>query len=242
MSQQSPLVAAGNFWFHYRNFLFPAAFFLVFLPGPEIFDADIYAALLGFTIAFAGQLVRGGTIGFKYIIRGGKDRRVYAEDLVTEGIYAHCRNPMYVGNLLILAGVATASNSVTCVAIAVPLFVFIYIAIVAAEENFLRGKFGAAFDAYCRDVPRWFPRLSGLGDTMGSMQFKWARVIVKEYGTPFGWICGICAVALWNLWSEDQSWVGDERWVRLLCSTLAVAAVAWGTARFLKKTKRLLPD
>ena len=65
--------------------------------------------------------------------------------------------------------------------------------------NFLRNKFGAAFDAYCRDVPRWLPRLSGLGKTLSSGTFKWRRVIVKEYGTPFGWVVGICAVLLWNL-------------------------------------------
>jgi protein-S-isoprenylcysteine O-methyltransferase Ste14 len=236
------LVTTGNFWFRYRNFLFPALALLVFLPGPEIFRASIDAALLGLTVASLGQLVRAGTIGFKYVIRGGKDRRVYAEDLVTEGIYAHCRNPMYVGNLLILGGVATASNSWACVALAVPLFVFIYFAIVAAEENYLRGKFGAAFDAYCRDVPRWIPRLSGLGETLRSMHFNWRRVIVKEYGTPFGWICGISVIALWNLYFDDGTWVGDEHWLRVLFTTVAIAVVAWATARFLKKSKRIVAD
>jgi hypothetical protein len=84
---------------------------------------------------------------------------VYAEDLVTSGV-AHCRNPMYVGNLLMLAGVAMGSNSWTCVLVAIPVFTFVYMAIVAAEETFLRDKFGAAFDGYTRDVPRWIPRWS----------------------------------------------------------------------------------
>jgi hypothetical protein len=34
--------------------------------------------------------VRGATIGFEYIIRGGRNKRVYAEDLVTNGLYRLC--------------------------------------------------------------------------------------------------------------------------------------------------------
>ena len=94
--------------------------------------------------------MRAGTIGLVYIIRGGKNRRVYAKDLVTEGVYAHSRNPMYVGNVLILSGVAITSNCWTTVLVAMPVTAFVYRAIVAAEENYLRGKFGPAFDDYCR--------------------------------------------------------------------------------------------
>ena len=77
------------------------------------------------------------TIGLAYIIRGGKNKKVYAEDLVTTGIFAHCRNPLYVGNILMLAGVGILSNSLLYVVIMIPFFLFVYQAIVLAEENFL---------------------------------------------------------------------------------------------------------
>ena len=121
------------------------------------------AAALGFATSAAGEFVRASTIGLQYIVRGGRDRRVYAKDLVTGGLYSHTRNPMYVGNMLILVGLAIASNSWTCVAVAIPFYAFVCAAIVAAEERYLRDRFGADFDAYCRDVPRWLPRLSGIG-------------------------------------------------------------------------------
>ncbi len=241
-TRPGPLVAAGNFWFHWRNFLFPLAFPLVFLPGPRLFASPLTAALLGFFVAALGQLVRGATIGFKYVIRGGRNRRVYAKDLVTDGLYRHSRNPMYVGNLLILLGVAIASNSWDCVAVAVPLFTFIYVAIIAAEEHYLRGKFGAAFDAYCRDVPRWLPRLGGLRESIGGMNLRWKRVIVKEYGTPFGWISGISVLGIWNLWSQDRTWVGDGPYVRMFITIVAAATILWGTALYLKKSRRLVAD
>jgi len=236
------LVRTGNFFFHYRNFLFPIAFLLVFLPGPEVFATPLIAAIVGACVALTGQVVRGATIGLKYIIRGGKDRRVYAKDLVTDGLYSHTRNPMYVGNLLILTGLALASNSWSCVAIVVPMFTFIYIAIVAAEENFLRGKFGAAFDSYCRDVPRWAVRLQGLGATLSSMEFNWKRVIVKEYGTPFGWIIGICVIVIENLWEEGNGLAEDWSVVYAVISIVIAAVLFWITARALKKTKTLVAD
>lgn len=235
------LVRIGNFFFHYRNFLFPFALLFVLLPGSRVFADPMNAVLLGLVVALLGQLVRGTTIGFKYIIRGGKDRRVYAKDLVTEGLYSHSRNPMYVGNVLILCGVALACNTWTCVLLAVPFCVFIYVAIIAAEENFLRAKFGDAFDAYCRDVPRWLPRLAGLGATFKSMDFNWSRVIVKEYGTPFGWITGICVIGAVHLWRAGRL-NGEDPAARTLLIVWLVMLALWATARVLKKTKTLRPN
>ena len=197
---------------------------------------------MGGGIALLGQLVRAGTIGFKYIIRGGKDRRVYAEDLITEGIYSHTRNPMYVGNVLILSGVGFAVNTWTCWLLATALGVFVYVAIIAAEENFLRGKFGPGFDAYCRDVPRWLPRLSGLGKTLSSGTFKWRRVIVKEYGTPFGWVVGICAVLLWNLSRLEGGLVRHLADATTVGLVFVVALALYTLARTLKKMRILVAD
>ena len=235
------LVRVGNFFFHYRNFIFPFALLFVLLPGAPMFANPMHAVVLGFVVAGLGQLVRGTTIGFKYIIRGGKNRRVYAADLVTEGIYGHCRNPMYVGNVLIFSGIALACNTWTTVLLAVPFGVFIYVAIIAAEEDFLRRKFGEAFDAYCRDVPRWLPRLAGLGATLNSMEYKWRRVVVKEYGTPFGWITFICLIAAVHLWRMQRLDIHDGAG-QVLLWVWGVTFVLWAVARVLKKTNTLVAD
>jgi protein-S-isoprenylcysteine O-methyltransferase Ste14 len=214
-AERSALVSIGTFLFRYREALFPFACLCVFLPGPEIFPNALSAVTAGLTVTLIGQVSRCATIGLQYIIRGGKNRRVYAEDLVTGGVYAHCRNPMYVGNLFILAGVAAASNSWTCVSLVVPLFAFVHIAIVAAEEHYLREKFGVAFDAYRMAVPRWIPRWSGLLQTFAESRFHWRRVLVKEYGTPFGWIMGLTVLTLWHLWRAGE--IDDrEMLVRIL--------------------------
>ena len=60
--------------------------------------------LLGLVVALLGQILRAAVIGYAYIVRGGKNKRVYASDLVTGGFFAHGRNPLYVGNLLVVLG------------------------------------------------------------------------------------------------------------------------------------------
>src|SRR6185369_11260885 len=143
------MICLGNFLFHYRNGLFPLAYLLLFWPAPILFATDTLAAVLGLGIAMLGQLVRAVTIGLAYIKRGGKDRQVYADTLVQEGLFSHCRNPLYLGNFIIIVGLGVAANSWLFILLGIPFFALAYRAIIAAEENYLRNKFGKEFDDYC---------------------------------------------------------------------------------------------
>jgi hypothetical protein len=151
-------------------------------------------------VAASGQLIRGVTVGLDYIKRGGLNRMPYADDLVQGGIFSHCRNPLYVGNFTILVGTGIASNSLAFAAIGIPFFIFAYTCIIAAEENYLRGKFGESFDDYCSRVHRIFPKLTGFGETLGSMAFNWRRLISAEYNSAFIWIIACHASILQNIW------------------------------------------
>lgn len=227
------MVALGNFLFHHRNKLFPAFYLLLFVPSPTITERVAAIMAVGFAVAAAGQAIRIGTIGLKYIIRGGRGRRVYADDLVTEGIFAHCRNPLYVGNILIVAGLGLMSNSLLFNLIATPLFVFMYVAIVSAEEAFLRGKFGAAYDAYARDVNRWLPRLAGLGETFASMQFNWRQVLIREYTTTYIWLSAAVLLVMKNLAAVPDDRLFQDHWGWGV-ALLAVLLLAYVVVRTLK--------
>ena len=78
--------------------------------------------------------------------------------LVVTGFYRYVRNPMYAGfaagwiGLWILFGHANPAL-IAAVALGVHLFVLFY------EEPTLRRKFGAAYEVYCRNVRRWWPRI-----------------------------------------------------------------------------------
>ena len=234
----STLETIGTFLFRYRTVVFPLFLPLALLPSPMLFERPLLAAALGFALAALGEAVRVTTIGLQYIVRGGRDRRVYAKDLVTGGVYAHTRNPMYVGNMLILVGLAVASNSWLCVVLLVPLYVFVCVAIVAAEERYLRERFGAAFDAYCRDVPRWLPRLSGLRSTLADHHFNWRRVVLKEYGTPLGWISAWGLLVLWNLARAEGGLLAHRPAVFTVATITTAILAFWVFARYTKKSRR----
>jgi protein-S-isoprenylcysteine O-methyltransferase Ste14 len=232
------MVRIGNFLFHYRNGLFPVAFVLLLWKGRPIFENDLVAAGVGFGVALLGQALRAVTIGLDYIIRGGKKRQVYADDLVTGGLFSHCRNPLYDGNLLILAGVGLAANSLIFMAVGMPLFLFAYRAIIAAEENFLRQKFGKQFDDYCARVNRYLPNFSGLGETLQSMEFKWRRLIVKEYGSTFAWTAGGLGLVMKNLWMSGK-YTAQSPVMWALAGALLFVTLAYCVARYLKKSRIL---
>ena len=237
------MIRIGNFFFKYRNWLFIVLYLLLFVPSPPIFgertlgpEYYLWPIIIGLLVTMSGQLIRGLTIGLAYIIRGGKEGKVYAEKLVTTGIFNHCRNPLYVGNILMLLGVGILSNSLLYVAVIMPLFLVIYQAIVLAEENFLRSKFGESFDNYCSRVNRWIPSVKGIGATFGSMQFKAARWILKEYNTQYIWLTGIVLILLFKY---PQLTNNDEgRRNTLLAIILPILLLLYLLVRYLKKSGR----
>ena len=235
------MVRLGNFLFRYRNTLFPLVYLLLFLKSPPVFDGIYPPLLLGLGVAVGGQLIRAVAIGLDYIVRGGKNRRVYAEELVTGGLFSHCRNPLYLGNFLILVGVGIASNSRIFMAIGIPFFIVAYAAIIRAEENFLRNKFGRAFEEYCGRVNRIIPNLSGIRGTLSGMKFNWPQLVTAEYGSAFTWIAAMSLVTLKNLWVNDQG-PSHPGLVYTAWSGLGVALLLYLLARFLKKSGILNPS
>ena len=77
--------------------------------------------------------------------------------LVTSGLFAVVRNPMYVGVLLAIGGMAAWHRSDRVVAYGALVALAFHLRVILYEEPRLAREFGAAFDAYRRAVPRWIP-------------------------------------------------------------------------------------
>lgn len=78
-----------------------------------------------------------------------------ASTLVTAGIYAYTRNPMYLGFLLILSAWAVVLSN-PYAAVMLPVFVLYMNRFqIEAEERILLGLFGQAFSDYRAKVRRW---------------------------------------------------------------------------------------
>ncbi|MGR9086649.1 MAG: methyltransferase family protein [Gammaproteobacteria bacterium] len=233
------MIQIGNFFFKYRNWVFIPMYLALFLPSPDLFAAGhhVWPIGIGLLITVLGQMIRCATIGLAYIVRGGKEKKVYASHLVTEGIFSHCRNPLYIGNILKLAGMGILSNSLLYVAVFIPAFLFIYQAIVLAEENFLGNKFCADFDEYCRRTHRWIPRLAGLPQTFSRMRFRWQRPVVKENSSIYVWLVGIALILLIK-YPElvDQNALLRNQLVAVILSLLTGLYLG---IRYLKKSGKL---
>jgi protein-S-isoprenylcysteine O-methyltransferase Ste14 len=236
------MVSIGNFLFRFRNIFFPLCFGLALVGRTSLLPSERLAFAIGFAIALSGQILRALTIGLAYIKRGGKKRRIYAEGLVTDGIFAHCRNPLYLGNILIIIGVGTAINSFWFAVGGGIFFIFAYYAIVAAEENFLQEKFGNVYDEYCKDVNRFMPRLHGMASTIRSMKFHWKRLVVKEYGTTFSWFAGLCMIQLLkDTCLASESHLHSDMGL-LWGGLIFLAILLYGVTRFLKKSSIIRAD
>lgn len=242
-ANKSLLVRYGDFLFRTRNLVFPVvmvalllAFRPVYLGGSA--GTDLWLDLAGVVIVLAGLAVRALVIGLAYIKRGGLNKRVHADTLVVEGIFAHVRNPLYLGNLLMLVGYFVIHNSPWVYLLGGIYFLISYIAIVAAEEHFLAGKFGADFTDYCSNTGRWLPKLHGLGRTLDAMTFNWRRVIIKDYSTAFTGTVTVLFLFAYQV-VVARGFDGGRGALVTLGIAVLVAAALTLLVRFLKKTKRL---
>jgi protein-S-isoprenylcysteine O-methyltransferase Ste14 len=77
---------------------------------------------------------------------------------VAQGLYRYVRNPMYVSVLLVLLGESVFFESRRLLLYAGIVWLVVHSFVLIYEEPALRRKFGAAYDEYCRRVPRWLPR------------------------------------------------------------------------------------
>lgn len=83
------------------------------------------------------------------------DVRKSTTTLVTGGIYALSRNPVYLAMMLLTTGVALCVNSLAMLAATIPAGSALCLAVIRPEERYLSEKFGPAYEAYNLRVRRW---------------------------------------------------------------------------------------
>lgn len=239
---KSLAIRLGNFFFHHRNRLFPALMVAgLFLVRPRAsahgYAADLGRYLLGVGVCLTGQLIRALTVGYDYIKRGGKQQQIWAGRLVHRGLFAHTRNPLYLGNLLIFAGLVIVIHHPVGYLVGLPLVLGIYQCMVYAEEAFLAGKFGAEFQSYLSRVNRWWPDLRGFSLSVAGLTFQWRRVLNKEYGTAFAWMAVALGLRMWMTRTSGPTPHPTEHMV--LTGFLALALAGYALIRWGKKSGRL---
>ena len=90
--------------------------------------------------------------------------------LATGGPYAHTRNPLYVGSVLMALGLLIAARHPVSVIAGLAYLVVFYPVIIREEAKFLRGKFPDLYYEWAKHVPLFFPRLSPGGPRQSTFQ------------------------------------------------------------------------
>jgi protein-S-isoprenylcysteine O-methyltransferase Ste14 len=142
---------------------------------------------LGAVVIIPGLIIR--TLASGYVSKN--------EQLTTSGPYAHTRNPLYLGSLILALGFALTSRSWWIAAAIVAIFIAIYIPVISAEETFLRQRF-PEFERYAHEVPRLWPRLGSFGN---SGKFSWDLYWKhREYNATVGAAAMMAALLAKLLW------------------------------------------
>jgi len=227
----------GSLFFHYRNYIFPFFYFILFIPSPKIFPSFTIPLILGLILLFIGLGIRYFTIGLVNINRAGKNKYIYADKLHTDGLFSLCRNPLYLGNIIEICGLAFLSNSLIFLLIMFPLFVFIYYCIVLAEEDFLLKKFGNEYLEYKQNVNRWIPNMKNISKIINSTQFNYKRVLIKEYTTTF---IALLAATLLIMKMYYVFYLNNFIYsLPYFISIIFVLIFTYFAIRYLKKTKKI---
>ncbi len=171
-------VGPSRIWRRWQEFAVRrrTAFTLVFLVPLLVFASPRPAwYCVGLALTLVGVTIR--VLASGYILK--------KVELTTKGPFAHTRNPLYLGSLLIGTGAVAMAALPLALPIILASYAIIYATVILDEERVLCEEHGATYEAYRRAVPRMVPRLRApQGAWLG---FRWDRVrLNKEHLNVLG--------------------------------------------------------
>jgi len=174
-AELTPSARIGAFLFRNRGWL-P----ILFLGVPLIARGDTAGArwVIGGVLIAIGELFRIAGVAAAGTTTRRRSRNV--QKLVTYGIFAWSRNPLYNGNFLVWIGFCVISGVLWFLPFAVLIFAAEYSLIVRYEEGVLESTFGRQYLDYKNCVPRWLPKKPENPDP-GS--YDWREALRSETST-----------------------------------------------------------
>lgn len=188
MLLKDQLVAQGDWLFRWRSYL-P---FILFVPLAIVIanfqwvasshPVQHYWELGCISVSLLGLFVRIQTIGHVPRKTSGRNtRKQLASSLNTTGMYSVVRNPLYLGNFLVLMGIVAYWHSWWFQLICIMAFWLYYERIIIAEEEFLLAQFGDDFRQWVAMTPAFIPSFRRWNRP--ALPFSWKMVLNRESST-----------------------------------------------------------
>ncbi len=239
MSLVHELEKSGNWLFRRRSWLpvtvLIPSFIYLFIANRSVIYFNYTWEIACILVSVAGELLRSYTVG--YVPRNTSGRNVMdqlADELNTKGIYSVIRHPLYVGNFLMWLGPVLFLRSVWWVIIFILAYWLYYERIIFAEEQYLRRKFGEAYDSWAFRVKAVIPSFRRY--VKAELPFSLRNVLKREYNS----IANMFVVfALLDLFRNLA--VTGRLYLEPMYITLLVAAlIFWAVIRYLVKRTKFL--
>jgi protein-S-isoprenylcysteine O-methyltransferase Ste14 len=161
---------------------------LLFLGVPLLAPGSTSPArwVAGLLLIVLGEAIRLAGVAAAGTVTRRRSRAV--QRLVTYGVFAWSRNPLYNGNFLIWMGFVVISGVLWFLPVAVLIFAIEYSLIVRYEEGVLESTFGEEYLAYKRRTPRWIPRPPAARQVNGATprgdeEYSWPEAWRSEIST-----------------------------------------------------------
>jgi protein-S-isoprenylcysteine O-methyltransferase Ste14 len=211
-AEQSIPAQIGAVLFRHRGWL-P----LLFLGIPLVMPGTTspFRWEVGLVLIVIGEAVRLAGVAAAGTVTRRRSRGV--QRLVTYGIFAWARNPLYIGNFLIWMGFVTISGVLWFLPIAVLLFALEYELIVRYEEGVLESIFGREYLDYKQETPRWIPSPPRGEKAVG--EYHWGEAFKSEISTFLQY-----AVLILAFWIKSK--------VICQAGNGVTSCWAWGSGRF----------
>jgi len=178
---------SGNWLFKRRSWL-PAAFIVLgiivmYLTNRQAIIFSMTEELIFLGVSLFGEAIRIYTVGYAPKNTSGRNTSAgqIADELNTTGIYSLVRHPLYAGNFFMWLGPVLFVRTPVFIVFFILIYWLYYERIMFAEEQFLRKKFGEAYDRYSEKVRAVLPRFRGFYKP--ALPFSFKSILRREYNS-----------------------------------------------------------
>lgn len=233
---------SGNWLFKRRSWL-PAAFIVIgiivlYLTNRQAIIFNPTAELIFLGVSLIGEAIRIYTVGYAPKNTSGRNTAAgqIADELNTTGIYSLVRHPLYIGNFFMWLGPVLFVRTSVFIVFFVLIYWLYYERIMFAEEQFLRNKFGEAYDKYSEKIRSVIPRFSGY--VRPALPFSFRSVLKREYNSFVNIFIIFVLLDLFRNYFLSERIYLTPMWIYIGIP----AGIIWITIRLIFKKTSLLDD
>jgi protein-S-isoprenylcysteine O-methyltransferase Ste14 len=230
----------GNWLFKRRSWLpvvlVVAGIIIMYLVNRQAILFDMRDELIFLSVSLFGEAIRVVTIGFTPKNTSGRNTEngQLADELNTTGIYSVIRHPLYLGNFFMWLGPVLFLRSGWFTVIFCLIYWLYYERIMFAEEQFLRRKFGEAYDIWSMKVSPFIPFTFNY--IPPKLPFSLRNILKREYNSFFNIFFIFTLLDLFRNYFLSRRIYLTPMWIYLVIGS----AIIWIVIRTIHKKTRWL--